>query len=134
MGESYVAAARIATLRNVSTPAYDLQKLIRLCEEVNIASANGCYYATAILVRAIVDHVPPIFGFRTFHEVANNYNGSKSFKELIKKFETTLRHLADGYLHEQVRLEEQLPTSVSVDFRQELDKLLEEVCRILVKS
>lgn len=68
--------------------------------------------------------------FWPFGEIVAYYNGAKSFKQLNRKFEQTLRHLANGYLHEQIRTREELPNAKSVDFSQELDKLLEEVCRI----
>jgi hypothetical protein len=67
----YVDLGRIKELRAISSPNFDLTKLIRLCEEINTCYTNECYLATVMLVRALVDHVPPVFGFKTFIEVAN---------------------------------------------------------------
>jgi hypothetical protein len=127
----YVHQSRIDNLKGINSENFDLKKIIRLCEELNLAYQNGCYFATAMLLRSITDHIPPIFGCKNFQGVFNNYNGGKSFKELMGKFENTLRKVADGYLHEQIRKKEELPNANSVNFSQELDKLLEEICRIL---
>lgn len=43
----------------------------------------------------------------------------------------SLRHLADSYLHIQIRKVESLSTMNQVDFRSELDVLLDECIRIL---
>lgn len=39
------------------------------------------------LPRAILDHVPPIFGFKSFAEVASNYGGEKSFRKAMERLE-----------------------------------------------
>ena len=85
-----------------------------------------------MLLRAILDHVPPIFNMQNFSEVANNYsNGNRSFKGHMKRLDETARKIADSHLHVQIRSKEVLPTPVQVEFKQELDLLLSEVVRIL---
>lgn len=77
-----IADSRIMELGVVSSPDFDFRKLVRLCEEINKAYSEGCYFATAVLTRGLLDHIPPVFGFKTFSEVANNYaGGGQSFKE-----------------------------------------------------
>jgi hypothetical protein len=77
-----VASSRLVELRSLSSAEFDFKKLVRLCEEVNSAYCLHCYYATAMLTRSLLDHVPPLFGFRTFCEVTNNYaGGGRSFKD-----------------------------------------------------
>jgi hypothetical protein len=98
--------------------------------ELNVVSGNECYMATAMVVRAIVDHVPPVFRCKTFAEVASSYGGSRSFKEHMAHLDKSLRKVADGYLHTQIRQREGVPTSVQVDFRAALGELLGEVIRI----
>jgi hypothetical protein len=93
--------------------------------ELNIVAGNGCHMATAMIVRAVVDHVPPVFKCKTFGEVANSYGGSRSFKEHMAN-----RMVADGHLHTQIRQRESIPTPVQVDFRAALGELLGEVIRI----
>ena len=44
-GLPLLAGSRIDDLRNLSSPDFDFRKLIRLCEELNTAYNNGCYFA-----------------------------------------------------------------------------------------
>ena len=55
-----IADSRLAELRALSSTQFDFKKLIRLCEEINTAYSEGCYFATAMLTRGLLDHVPPI--------------------------------------------------------------------------
>jgi len=83
-----------------------------------------------MLVRAIADHIPPIFEKSTFTEVANNH-GSKSFKESMKNLDNSSRKISDSHLHTQIRKKEVLPNSNQVDFSNDLDVLLGEIYRVL---
>lgn len=129
--DSYVSASRISELCSLVNPKWDIKKLTRLLEELNVAHAADCHMATAMLVRAIVDHVPPIFGLLNFGEVASNYAGGKSFKGSMKHLQESLRHIADAHLHAQIRKSEVLPTAHQVDFRNDLDVLIGEVIRVI---
>ena len=52
---------------------------------MNSASFNNNYITSPVLVRAVIDHIPRIFRFNNFSEVANNYSGgTKSFKKSMK--------------------------------------------------
>lgn len=126
----YVAPSRIADLQAVAAARLDTKRLVRMLQELNVAHANDLHMATAMLVRAVSDHVPPIFGKKNFAEVANNVGG-KSISENLKHLDTSLRSIADGHLHAQIRQREVLPTASQVDFRQDLDVLLQEVVRVL---
>ena len=102
-----------------------------MCEELNICYSSKAYFATLMLVRSILDHIPPIFGCKSFSEIANNYSGGKSFKEVMQRLENTSRKIADSYLHLQIRNSESLPNLTQVKFTNELDVLLGEIHRIL---
>ena len=84
-----------------------------------------------MLVRAVADHVPPIFSAKSFSEVANNYPAPRSFSEQMRQLDTSLRKIADTHLHQPVRKAEVLPFAPQVDFRGALDVLLSEVVRLL---
>lgn len=126
----YVAVSRLLDIKGLNSTRFDLRKLVRLLEELNLAHVNGMTMTTAMLVRAISDHVPPIFNAKTFSEVANNVSG-KSIKENLQHLDKSLRSIADGHLHAQVRPKEVLPSPSQVDFRQDLDVLLQEVVRLI---
>ena len=98
--------------------------------ELNINFSNGCYLAVTMLSRAILDHVPPIFGYGTFEEVANNYKG-KSFRNSMLHLQNSLRNIADSHLHLPIRKKETLPNKTQVNFSNDLDVLLAEIVRIL---
>lgn len=128
---SYVDASRIAELHSLVNPQWDVKKLARLLEELNVVHAADCHMSTAMLVRAIVDHVPPVFGLQNFAEVASNYAGGKSFKGSMQHLQGSLRHIADSHLHAQIRKSEVLPTAHQVDFSNDVDVLIGEVIRLL---
>ena len=127
----YVSVERILELKSLPKDQWDFSKLVQLCVELNEVSGIGkANYATAMLVRAIVDHVPPIFGSGNFNQLAANYGGSSSFKKSMQHLNGSMRNIADGMLHEQIRRKESLPSPQQVDFRQDLDRLLGEIVRI----
>jgi Sec-independent protein translocase protein TatA len=130
--DEYVDEERLKALKSIPKDAFDLTKLIRMLEELNICSQADCYMATIMLVRAVIDHVPPIFGCGKFAEVANNIKShQKSFKESMGHLEESSRKIADQHLHYQVRKKEELPNRTQVNFRNDLDVLLAEIVRIL---
>ena len=83
-----------------------------------------------MLVRATLDHVPTIFGYKTFIEVSNNYGG-KSLKKSLLNLQNSSRNISDAYLHETIKQKESLPNATQIDFRNDLDLLLGEIVRIL---
>jgi hypothetical protein len=126
-----ISESRLAELRALKSPDFDFRKLIRLCEELNTAFQEECYLNTAMGTRALLDHVPAVFGFKTFSEVANNYaSGGKSFKETMLHLENAARKVADAHLHMPIRGSETLPTAQQVNCGQQLDVLLSEIVRI----
>lgn len=128
---AYVDLHRILQLRSIESTQWDTKRLVRQLQELNIAHANEAHMSTAMLVRAIMDHVPPIFNVKNFSEVANNYPAPRSFSEQMKQLDTSLRKIADTHLHQPVRKAEVLPLAPQVDFRGALDVLLSEIVRLL---
>ncbi|MEL7069768.1 MAG: hypothetical protein AAGN15_14090 [Cyanobacteria bacterium J06581_3] len=126
----YVSVIRIQELKSIKSSRVDLTKLIKLCEELNLAHANGLNLATAMLLRSILDHVPPIFSKASFKEVASGHGG-RSFKHAMEHLEKGARKIADSHLHVPIRKKEVLPTSLQVNFSQYLDFLLAEVIVLL---
>lgn len=126
-----IAESRLAELRSLPKTNFDFCKLVRLCEEINSACGSQCYYATAMLIRGLLDHVPPIFGFKTFVEVSNNYaGGGRSFRDTVQHLDQASRKVADAHLHMPIRSSETLPTQQQVNCSQQLDVLLSEIIRV----
>ena len=129
--ENFVDPNRIAEIERLTRPdgEWDFAKLARLCRELNTAHENDCYYSVAMLCRAIVDHVPPVFQAKTFKEFAAQI-AVRSMKELMQHLEGGLRKIAGLYLHDHIRKKESRPGPVGVDYRQQIDLLLGEVVRV----
>ncbi len=126
----YVDPSRIVALQQIGGGKWDFTRLVELCRELNVAAANRCHMSTAMLLRTILNHVPPTLGFDTFAQVANNYAGAKSFKASMQRLEGSLRNIADFHLHSPIRSREDVPTATQVDFSADLDVLLGEVVRV----
>ncbi len=127
----YVSEQRIDQLSVLFPKAFDLGRLLALLRELNIAYKTNSFMAVAMLVRSVIDHVPPILGFRTFNEVVSNYAGTKSFRKSMEHLNSSLRNVADAHLHVPIRQSEALPTFPQVDFRADLDVLLGELARVI---
>ncbi|MBL8098334.1 MAG: hypothetical protein JNK81_04090 [Anaerolineales bacterium] len=126
----YVDPKRLTQLRGITNDKFDLAKLIRFCEELNESWKDESFLAVTMLVRAILDHVPPIFGCEKFPQIAGNHGG-KSFKESMLHLENSSRKIADRHLHSHIRQKENLPVATQVNFANDLDVLLEEIVTIL---
>ncbi|MFD3945533.1 hypothetical protein [Streptomyces sp. NPDC058579] len=67
----YLDAELLADLAGVAEDTkWKLGKLLALCHELNNNYAARNPYACAALIRAITDHVPPVFGHADFKQVA----------------------------------------------------------------
>jgi len=126
----YVDINRIMELNNITTNNFDLTKLIQFCIELNRAYNKKSYLTIPLLVRAIIDHVPPIFGKQNFTEVCGSC-GTKSFKESMNILDKSSRKIADSIIHTQIRNKEVLPNETQINFKADLDVLLAEIYRIL---
>jgi hypothetical protein len=129
--DSYIDQTRMDQLNAINSQKYDMARLIELCKELNICYANESYLAVAMLTRALLDHVPPIFGVSTFSEVANSYKGPRSFKGSMLHLDNSCRKIADAQLHVPIRRKEVLPSKTQVNFSNDVDVLLAEIVRLL---
>lgn len=128
--EIYVNTKRIKELEKITNTNYDLSRLLAILKEINVCNNAKLKFAIPPLVRSIIDQVPPIFGKTNFSEVCGSY-GSKSFKESMIILDKNSRKIADSYLHTQIRKNESaLPTETQINFKSELDVLLQEIVRI----
>lgn len=129
----YVENLTIIRLSKIKSKDFDLSRLIKLCQELNDAYSLKNYLTCGMLLRSILDHIPPIFEKKTFKEVSSNY-GTRSFKDIVKPLQESSKKIADSYLHTPIRKKEILPTKTQVSFQPNLDFLLNEVVRILKES
>ena len=124
----YVSPQRIQELNNISNVNFDTKKLVRLCEELNVAYQNSMYYSCWILQRAILDHIPPIFLTTqnpTFAQFAAS--AGRSQKSIFQRLENSCRDIADNMVHSRIKSKENLPAQTQINFSQDLDVLLGEI-------
>jgi hypothetical protein len=127
----FIDKRRLSELEGLESPNHDLSRLIVLVKELDFCFRNDCLLAVAALTRTLLDHVPPIFGYRTFNEVANSHAGTKSLKDSLLHLENSARKIADAHLHTPIRRKETLPTPTQVNFSNDVDVLLSEIVRVL---
>lgn len=121
-----VPPSLIDELGKVTSASFDVTKLMGYCEEINSCFSHGNVVACLLLMRTVLNHVPPVFGHRNFAEVTAN--AGKSLKENLEHLEGGLRKLADLYAHQPIRKIEQYPTKSQVEpFRAQFELLLHEV-------
>jgi hypothetical protein len=121
----YISSNRLKELTNLKSDEFDLSALKVICNEINNCYDQGDYLATSLLIRTLLNHIPKVFGFDTFSEVANNYPFPRSLKGLIMRLQTDLRDIADVFAHFQIDKHIILPDKNQVQFQHNLDILLQ---------
>ena len=131
--DKFVDFQIIEQLRLVKDSKFDMSKVIQFCEELNSSFNSGNYLASTLLLRALINHIPPIFGHTTFKQVVSQV--SKSRSELFKPLEEKARDVADLHTHDVIRHKEILPTRNQLEpFKPSLEILLQEILVELQKS
>ena len=84
-------------------------------------------------MRTILNHVPPVFGCRTFEQVAAN--SGKSLKESFAHLEAGLRKIADFHAHRTITDSEFYPSATQVEpFKPQFEVLLQQVTARIRKA
>jgi hypothetical protein len=124
--EMFVAVSVLDDLRRSKNKKYDLAKVVRFCEELNSSYAAGNYLASILLIRALINHVPPVFGQNTFGQVVSQ--AGRSLKELLKPLDEIARDVGDLHTHSLIQRQESLPTKNQVEpFKANLEVLLQNI-------
>ncbi|MFG3180283.1 hypothetical protein ACGFZC_35255 [[Kitasatospora] papulosa] len=97
----YIDDELIARLEDIST-SFSLDKLSALARELNANVAAKHPFACQMLLRAILDHVPPAFEQKTFDNVVANVAWSRTDRNYVKKLRDA-RTSADDALHRPMR-------------------------------
>ncbi len=84
---------------------------MRLIAELDDNYRRNNAYAAHALLRAILDHIPPMLGRPSFTAVANNYPWTRTDRAYIQKL-LDFRAQADDVLHRQIS---QRPDLLSLD-------------------
>ncbi|MEL7054327.1 MAG: hypothetical protein AAGM45_21450 [Cyanobacteria bacterium J06588_5] len=113
-------------LRSQENARFDVRKLVRFCEELNDACQRGNYLSAALLIRAVMNHIPAVFGAKTFGEVVAQ--SGRSLKSVLSIMQDGARPVADLHTHALIRSREALPTKHQVDpYKAGFELLIQEV-------
>jgi hypothetical protein len=122
---AFLDPAIIAQLKSAKFDL-DLSKLVRFCEELNDTYRRGNYLACVLLIRAVMNHVPPIFGAHTFAQVVAS--SGKSVKAILTRLGDEARPIGDLHTHFLIRIREPLPTKHQVEpYKASFEILIQEI-------
>jgi hypothetical protein len=123
---SYIDAQVIAAITaQQGTDQFDRSKLLRLIGELNDNYARGNSYAVHALLRAILDHIPPLLGCASFAAAVNNYQWSRTDQVYMRKL-LDFKLQADDVLHRQISNKPDLITLHDAPPRAWVNRLLQE--------
>jgi hypothetical protein len=107
---------------------YDISKLKTILSELNDATKRDKAQSSHALIRTLLDHITPLFGYESFSQVANNYGWSSTDKKRIKELQTLFRFDADDSLHSPISSRNTAVDMHSIGLiRRTIIKILEEV-------
>lgn len=89
-------------LSSANTQGYHTGKLESLIREINGAVISGHAHSAHALIRSLLDHISPLFGYTSFGQVANNYKWSETDRKRVKELNTLFRFDADDSLHSHI--------------------------------
>lgn len=80
---------------------YQTAKLVRLIEELNDSYRQGNTYAAHALLRAVLDHIPPLLGCGDFPAVVSSQRWSRTDSSYVRKLRD-FRLQASDVLHRPI--------------------------------
>lgn len=105
---------------------FDTRFLVRICQEINSCWAHGNVVGTVLLMRTVLNYIPPVFGHQTFPQVVAN--SSRTLKDSLTHLEDGLRKIADFHTHRRMGPADHYPSSAQVEpFKPQFELLLREV-------
>lgn len=122
----YVDTQVIAAIKaRQGADQFDRSKLLRLIGELNDNYARGNGYAVHALLRAILDHIPPLLGCASFAAAVNKYRWSRTDQGYMRKL-LDFRLQADDVLHRQISSKTDLLSLEDAPPRAWVNRLLQE--------
>lgn len=125
----FISTDHIYRLKKITNKDFDLSRLIRYCEQINDNYASGNFESVAFLSRALIQHIPPVFGQPNFESVGSQTSSGKdtSFKKSCIHLQNSLKHIVDDLIHAPIT-KRQIPiSSEETDFSQDLNRLIREI-------
>jgi hypothetical protein len=124
--DSFVENDLIKKLKEIRSSRFDLRKLVKMVEELNYAYQSENYLSSTLLLRAIINHVPPIFSATNFAQVVANSN--RSVKAILSILEDGARPIADLHTHMMIRKKESIPSRNQIEpYKAPFELLINEI-------
>ncbi|MFA5750423.1 MAG: hypothetical protein WC895_04330 [Candidatus Shapirobacteria bacterium] len=98
--ELYIKKEIITGFQNKGKP-FDYTKLISLINGLNNNYSDRDAYTCSVLIRAIIDIIPPLLGLTTFNEVVSQYGWGETNGKYMKML-LDFKNDGDGTLHNQI--------------------------------
>jgi hypothetical protein len=128
---SYIEQALIENLEAAQAATkWNLKKLLQLVRELNENYVSENVYACHALLRAILDHVPPIFGQKTFGSVIDQHGWGRTDKNYMKRL-GEFRAQGDDTMHRPVDRREDILSFHDLPARAAVNRLVSELVAIL---
>jgi len=108
---------------------FNYKKLICLLNELNSCYKLNYQYSSFMLIRAVLDHIPPLLGYSSFEEVVNNYSWSKTDKKYMKAL-LEFRNEADDALHRPISNDQDLLEIENLPNSIRINRLLQECLKV----
>lgn len=126
-----IDTAVIERLSTVQSERFGTEFLVRLCKEINSSFSHDNIVATALTMRTVLNHVPPVFGYNRFQEVAAH--SERSDKDSFTHLEDGLRKIADSLAHRTISNTSLYPSAAQVEpYKPQFEMLLNKVYDRLV--
>jgi hypothetical protein len=116
----YIKPQLLEQLLAAQGSGWDTTKLVDLVQELDACVRAGHVYASHAVLRAFLDHVPPLFGQKGFAAVVSNHSWGQTDSRYMKRL-GTFRDQADDALHRQISkrpdplMKDDLPPAVAVN-------------------
>jgi hypothetical protein len=116
----------IGKLAAVPSSKFDTTFLVQMCKEINSCYAHRNIIATALIMRAVLNYIPPVFEQKTFEQVTAHSN--RSVKQAFTHLQDGLRKIADFHTHRVITKRDVYPSSAQVEpYKPQFEILLHEV-------
>lgn len=123
---AFLSTDVLLKLKAIERSTLDHSRLVRMCEELNDAYARSNHISAVLLLRAIINHVPPVFGATTFSEVVAQ--SGRSVKNILSRLNDDARPIADLHTHILMRGNEHLPTKNQIEpYKASFEVLIQEI-------
>lgn len=130
--EPYIEPGLLEDLEKAGAATkWNLDKLLGLTRELNAAVAARHPYTCQALTRAIMDHIPPAFGQKTFGGVISGHAWSADADKSRAKLLSENRFTANDAMHRQMHTDRSLIGMGDVPPRAQLQAVLRELLLVL---